>query len=467
MTFPIQYVSAPAGSGKTYELARWATERAAAHDKIVIAQPTKQLMQETARAIVGMKPGAAPTLFFSRSPRDNVTARIQAHFEGAAPHQGEIIIVSHEVLFRLPDSHKKFWNLFVDEMPSVFTQQSLNIPKTHHLVTTSTRIADELLSGIGVVEKASPLLDSIATSDDDGYRPFQAFARAVLDPNILVLADTAQFGDLIANSKTDGKFHTYHVQRSNFVQEFGSVTMMSANFEDCELYHFWDRFENIDWSKHPIQHRIEAGTRFQGGVHKNGSRLTVRYLFDEDVGLEYLRGKDAAECPMDQICDLVEDRFAGSSYLWHVNKDFQMGTSLDHAGMLPMVSHGINQPHFVATHNVAIISAFNYGSPACRFLKKLGFEDHQFRTMLNYQKDYQTMMRCSLRDPAATRPVELLVLSKGSASYIAAKFPGCSIDKVEHDIAPPRSSGGQRKAAPKSRSEIQKAYRARLKAAAQ
>ncbi|WP_313392058.1 hypothetical protein [Sphingobium yanoikuyae] len=464
--FQIQYVSAPAGSGKTYELARWATERVAAHEKIVIAQPTKKLMQETAKAIVGLDPNTTPTLFYSRSKRDNVTARIQAHFEGAAPHHGEVIIVSHEALSRLPDSHKKFWHLFVDEMPSVFSASSLNIPKTHHLVTTSTRIAAELVSGIGVIEKASPLLETIATSDDDGYRPFQQFARAVLDPNILVLADTDQFNDLIGNSKTTGKFYTYHIERSNFVQGFGSVTMMSANFEDCELYHFWDRFENIQWAKHPIQHRIEAGARFQGGVHKNGSRLSVRYLFDEDVGLEYLRGTNGTECPLDLICELVEADYAGSSYLWHVNKDFQMATPLDHAGLLPMVSHGINQPHFVATHNVAIISAFNYGSPACRFLKKLGFDDRQFRTMLNYQKDYQTMMRCSLRDPAATRPVDLLVLSRGSAEYIAGKFPGCNVAKVEHEIAPPKRSGGQKKAEPKTRAEIQKAYRARLKAAA-
>lgn len=459
--FQIQYVSAPAGSGKTYELARWTTERVAAHDKIIIAQPTTQLMRETAKAIQGIGADVTPTVFYSRGGRDNVTARIQAHLEGAAPHHGEVILISHEALERLPNSHKAFWTLFVDETPAVFSTNTLSIPKTGHLVTTSTRIQEELVPGVGVMAKGSPLLDQIATNDDDGYRPFQPLARAILDPNVLVLADVEQFNDLIGNSRTKGLFYSYHITRSAFLQDFASVTLMSANFEDSELYHFWSKFENIAWSKHTIQHRIEAGTRFQGGTHTNGTRLTIRYLFDQDVGLEFLRGSGLEESPLDRIGQLVEEHMGGSSYLWHVNKDFQMSVPFDHAGRLPMVSHGINHPNYIITHKVAILSAFNYGSPACRFLKKLGFDETQFRTMLNYQKDYQTMMRCSLRDPSATRPVELIVLSKGSADYIKSKFPGSTAELLEHDVAAPKASGRPKAAEKKSRAEIQREYRAR------
>ncbi len=439
----LSYVSAPAGSGKTYELAKWTTEQVQAHAKIIIAQPTTKLMIETAKAIQSIDATVKPVLFKSRGPRDNVTTRILAHMEGAQPHHGEVIFVTHEALERMADGYKRFWHLVVDETPSVFSSNTLSIPKTRALVTTSTRIVEELIPGIGVIGKASPLLDQIAESEDDGYKPFKPFANAVLDPNTLVLADIGQFNELLNDEKTDGKFSTYHVLRSNFVKPFASATFMSANFLDSELYNFWNLFETISWSKHPIQLRIEAGTRFTGGVHSNGSRLTIRYLFDTDVGLEYLRRVPEGELenPFDRICELVESELGDADYLWHVNKDFQTEVPFDHAGRLPMVAHGINQANFVITHRVTVLSAFNYGTPACRFLKKLGFKEEQFRVMLNYQKDYQTMMRCSLRDPLATRPVQLVVLSKGSAQYIQSKFPGSSVEAIAHDIDPPKAGG--------------------------
>ena len=47
------YQPGPAGSGKTYQLAHWAIERAAANEKVLIAQPTKELIRRSEERRVG------------------------------------------------------------------------------------------------------------------------------------------------------------------------------------------------------------------------------------------------------------------------------------------------------------------------------------------------------------------------------------------------------------------------------
>lgn len=97
---------------------------------------------------------------------------------------------------------------------------------------------------------------------------------------------------------------------------------------------------------------------------------------------------------------------------------------------LPAVSHGLNEPHFIACHAVASTIALVHNHASAKFLAMLGLTDSQIRTVICYQSEYQAIMRCSLRDPDAIAPVAIIVPSRASAEWIASKFERCAISKL-------------------------------------
>ena len=94
----------------------------------------------------------------------------------------------------------------------------------------------------------------------------------------------------------------------------------------------------------------------------------------------------------------------------------------------------LNKPHFMSSNAVASFMALVYDNASSSFLKDIGLSDHQIRVMLCYQTEYQAIMRCSLRDPAAVAPVTVIVPSKASADWIASKFDGADIAKLDSGL---------------------------------
>ncbi len=54
-------------------------------------------------------------------------------------------------------------------------------------------------------------------------------------------------------------------------------------------------------------------------------------------------------------------------------------------------------------------------------------------------------MRCSLREPTATAPVTIVVPSRASAEWIASKFDGCTISKLNTGLDWEAQHGGRPK----------------------
>jgi hypothetical protein len=235
---------------------------------------------------------------------------------------------------------------------------------------------------------------------------------------------------------------------------------MGANADETELVILWNKLLNINWQRHP-----DMNDKLRYVAHENGSRLTIGYLFDGRTSKRFFTDEDdSGVSNLTRITSFVGSYFSGCRFLWHANK----GAEIDgfaSADRLPMVSHGVNRPHFVSCHNVALMSAFNRYPAAYRFMQLLGIEEELAHTMIAHQSDYQAMMRCSLRDPVAVAPVNVLVGNRASAEWIASKFPGCKVVKVESGIDEPRKAGRPASMTPaKTATERSRARRERLKA---
>lgn len=458
------YQPGPAGSGKTHQLGHWAASVAASDGKVLIAQPTKELINDTARMIRSVDPTITVTSIYSKRANDRVTARVLDHMNNAAPHHGEVLLVTHETLKRLPTNMRKFWHMVCDEVPAVLEHVDLRIAQTHRFVTDHIDATEEVGAGLLALKPgnaAALQAVQVNATEDQNIATFERLVSTLLSGDHLVMVDADAYRDLLDNPETRGRLDFFAILLPDFVKGYASTTFMGANIEETELFVVWRALLNIEWKPHP-----EMGGKLRYLVHENGARLTISYLFDGRLSKRFLGAEDdLGATTFDQVTDYVARYWDRVPFLWQANKD-AMPSGFDYAARLPGVSHGLDKAHWKRIHNVALLTAMNRKSAAYGFLTKLGISPEQAQATLAWQNDYQAMMRCSLRDPDAVAPVRVIVGSKDGAEWIAAKFPGCAVEKLDSGIEEPRRAGRPEGATGNAKTGAERAreYRARKRA---
>ena len=431
MQTTIHYVSAPAGSGKTYQLEQLAAKlMASERRKILIAQPTRHLIRQTAANLRRANSLLSVKTIYSRPNGDAVTPQIEAHMANADKAKGQVLLISHEALKRLPPAHRAHWDLFVDEIPSVFECLALKIVKTHAHLTDHIELED-LGRGISAVKIAAGHRGAVETlfrneSRDELLERFGPISSHLLDGNRTVMVETACYEALLDGSKREGEINFFSILGPEFVADFHSVTLMGANALETELFVLWGIRRDVSFVPHPL---LTKGLRYH--EHQNGDRLTVHYLFEREwsISRSQTESDDTGMTLLEEVGDYIQRFFAGQRFLWVANKSADM-LMLDRNDRLPAVSHGLNEPNFIACHAVASTIALVHNHASAKFLGMLGLTDSQIRTVICYQSEYQAIMRCSLRDPDAIAPVTVIVPSRASAEWIAGKFAGATIAKL-------------------------------------
>lgn len=459
------YQPGPAGSGKTYQLAHWATARAAAGEKVLIAQPTKELMRATAKTIRSIAADVQLTTMYSLGRSDRVAARVVQHMTDAKPLSGEIMLVTHETLKRIPGNMRRHWHMVCDEVPAVLEHIDLQVAKTHQHVTDHLDGSQELVPGLLLLKPANrTALEEVAINgtQDQNIATFDRLAQTILSGEHLVVVGADSYRDLIENPSTRGRLDVFAVRLPDFVENYRSTTFMAANIEHTELFIVWSAICDVRWKLHP-----DMGGKLRYQEHQNGKRLTLSYLFDVPLSRYHLGQEDeAGKTVFDRVSDFVGQFFADTPFLWQANKD-ATPSSFNYANRLPGVAHGLDKPAWKAFHNVALLAAMNRKTAAYGFLEKIGVTAEQAQATLGFQNDYQAMMRCSLRDPDAIAPVRVILGSKAGAEWIAQRFPGAVVEKLDTGIEEPRRRGrpeGSSTGRAKSGADRARECRARKKA---
>lgn len=432
-------VSAPAGSGKTYAAIDYAIHLAQNNQKVIIAQPTKALIDQTETDIIGRNSGVKLTKIVSPTAavqNASVQARVLEHMKDNESG-GEILLISHQVLGRLPNAWRQFWHLIVDEVPGAYVAHNMNIAKSHGFVTQHTALGDILTDTFHIVEAADvgALRDLAENKTGDAtYKLFKDLVDDILNEDKFVCVDADAYAELTSNNGKRKHIDFHSFQRSDYVRGFASVTVMGANFADTELAHIWGRLESVVWKDHPV-----IGQNLRYTHHQNGARLTIKYLIDGNWSQYFASMPHEKGTILNAITEAMEAELS-HDFIWQANK--KHGDFLFNEGMmLPQVIHGINRRSYQAKHGVALVKAINHSSGPAAFLKALGFTQEELKVTLQYQNEYQAMMRCSLRDRTATEDVTVCVVSKGSAKWLQALFPNSDVQKLESDVPEPKPSG--------------------------
>lgn len=406
--------------------------------KVMIAQPSKLLIDQTERDLVSRNSGVPiKKLISGIDDGSSIVGRILDFISQTIPGQGEILLISQQALGRLPAGCRSGWDLFVDEVPNGFVKHEMNIAKSHRYIT------DHLSLGAVVVDKivAVEAQDigglralSANKTGDDAFKLFKLLADAILDDDRIVCVDADVYMDLVSGNGNRKSIEFLAFQKSEFVKGFASTTIMGANFDQTELAMIWQKMDSITWKPHPV---ITNNLRYH--QHTNGARLTIKYVIDGNWSQYF------GKMPLGNatILEGVRDAMAaelGQEFLWQANK--KHGDYLfEYGEALPHITHGLNRHSFQKKHGVALLKAINHSSGPAAFLKAIGLTQEELKISLQYQNEYQAMMRCSLRDPLATDDVTVCVVSKGSALWLQSLFPNSKVEKLASDIPEPKPSG--------------------------
>ena len=464
----IQYFDALAGAGKTRALSRYAIQLAAAGERVLFVQPSKQLIEATIHDEFGQAAGALSVRAIHGGNSRQVVQEIIQHSKASGAGKGTVLFITHAAFMRfhyLENRHQ--WHVIFDEVPTVDVADPFNIAETHRLITDALSFSphDAAYGLISARENTDISLRKIARNPrgDEIWGRFKGFAERVLSPHWDVFALQSNYHALLSGDGGIRQLVTHSILKPSIFAGFKQVILASALFTESTLFKLWTaQGQRLE----PVAAAMQEGLRYR--QHDNGALITIRYLLDRDWS-KSLRDKpiclDGEEMPRslrDRLPGLIGAAHGGEPFAWMGNTDI----SDDYFGStgavrLPNSPHGLNG--FQHLHHAVVLSALNATPAHFRFMETRGIAGEELRTASYRSAVYQAAMRISIRNPNDRTPKSITVMDAATAHWLAELFPGSRVPPLTHAglVIPGGPVGRPRKHA--SGADKQRAHRSRLR----
>jgi len=420
---------APTGAGKTYAICHRTLQLARAGEKILIAQPSCLLIEQTIKEFVGMGcEDVRITAIHGEVPEhsENVVSNIVRHLRDADPEIGEILLVTHAAHQRLPYVHRQSeWNLIYDEAPQAIWCCEKNLPNTHRLITDGFTTRYDRPEYDRVIVEDDAYLRSIVTNGlgDEVYSSFQDIAAHILSPHWAVYVESDQFNNLIEGNSDRRKLILHGILQPSLMTGYKTVLICSADAGEMALTYLWQELG----VKFLEDKTLNCHLRYK--EHTNGSLITFRCM-QEDAWSK--RGRDQVvdgRKLLDHMVGALKTAIGGDEFIWLGNTDLKDDLFGDAKAIrLPNSPHGINQYQHV--NNTVLLSALNPPPAHFKFLDAMGMPSHAVKIAVMRSAYYQAMGRGGARNPANTTPQNIYVTDFDTADWLASKYPGSHIGSM-------------------------------------
>jgi hypothetical protein len=422
----IKYCSSPCGSGKTKTIIDRAHELVRADKKVLVLQPTRELIDRTVREEIESRYNPSKARVFHKGTiGDGKVSKALADYARQPPDIPEIVLATHQVLPHIKHfANRGDWHVLVDEVLQVVRYLPHRIPQTHELITEHLDVTQ--VNGIyGLVSARKSGLEDIAQNEDEDeiIETLVDTARILINPHWETFVNFEQYERLRRGEQKVLAFHS--VLRPEILKGFPEVLMAAANFEDSEVFKVW--------GTRGVTFEPDAG--FAEGLrytkHPNGEAVTICYVTEQQWSRkrrELVCGEDG-ETVLDRMISAAKRLIPSGRLLWHANCSVN-GDPFGHpAQRLPSKPHGLNS--FREFDDVVFLSSLNPPTDHFRFLQSQGLQGGEVRAFTYLAEVYQAAMRGSLRDPNNRQPKQILVPDRGAAEYLQDIFPGCTVKKLD------------------------------------
>lgn len=410
----IRYCSAPAGSGKTHSLVNRACDFAREHKRVIILQPTKELISKTIQDELLARRKPPQHYVFTQDTLEkgcSVAAELTRFFNGA-DNVGQMVFATHQVLPHIPYiANQHDWHLLVDEEMQVLRHQAHRIPRTHSLLTEHLELKPyNSVHSLVVPRHRSALAKMGRNKDEDEVlAQFSDTIRILTNEHFATHINTEHYERLRAGQNKTISFHS--VLRPTILNGFGSVFMAAANVEDTALYQLWSRDISFE-----LDRAFADLLRFN--EHRNGDLITIHYGVDTPWSkrlAEKNAGPNDCQSIQDRLIEGIQNLFGETPFLWQANKGFAENPFGPNAQRLPNKPHGLNG--YSAIDNIAFFSHLNPRTDHFRFLESHGLTAFDVRRAISFSTIYQSVMRTSIRDPKNTNSKIIVVPDREAAEF--------------------------------------------------
>src|ERR1700712_1979578 len=504
--FHIFECSAPAGTGKTrgwsaamadasavepFTHARFTWPPAHQHREIY-ASPTIDLAKQTAHTLKEMGVNHWVCVYSGDGTGASVQGKLAKHFAKVILGQPDIVVCTHAAIVGLPDvvTDRKGlstifdaadWSLTLDEAPDVVTFLERHWPETRR---TLTRWVEAVAYGNGLMRlvpydqdgtgQSARRLRALARggtyTEDDGLESFKEPAEAIGNPRKLVLIPEEQWCDLEhkpGDQVWRGQLDMMAITLPEMYGRFRSFAMLGARIEQSMAHVVWQQVANVRYHAHPLQRALR-----QSHSPEQGRRLHIRYMFEPRASRQMLMTPTADGSTMWQaMWEAVVAYFArlasaggeAGQFIWSAPRDRKGSVHgvKDTFWNVPQAKHGTYRPFdphlrlsgkshgsnkFRDVHGAALLSIVNFTPMQYHMLHAIGLSNDEIFKAHSYSLIYQDALRTSLRDPAHTEPVHIIVPDRPAAEDLASLFPECTLERLPDDLVPQRAQ--RRKPAP-------------------
>lgn len=433
-----KYMSAYCGAGKTHLLANAALRMTRGENKIAIVQPTHALVEQTYDAYFAGK--SHVRTITSKTHPDVVIASIKAHLETTDPETPEVLLITHSAFLGLSYWHNaKNWTLFVDEVPPVEQFFSLQIPRSHAVLTEHLDVnKDTGMEQFWQVMASSSLIEEMAHNreDDALWKPLSPVARTLVSPRYQTYVHAQSYEELVntePNKPGKQPLAMSSILSPTTFTGFNDVIFFGACFEDSLLHLIWSRMRDpilrVEFKDASAEMNQFGDLRYQH--HTNGHLLDIYYALDcpwskriRDQVVTFADGSTGTV--FEALTNAAKTIFGSEPVAHHINNDVDDAVAGVAYERLPNTSHGLNT--YQHLHNAFLVQAINPPSRHFRFLAHFAdITPDELQTALTRQSTYQALCRTSARNPDDKNRKKVIVPDLKTAEYLGSIFEGATL----------------------------------------
>jgi hypothetical protein len=349
----VRYVSAPCGAGKTNQIVNRACQLACDHRRVIVLQPTKELIEKTIQQELETHYPVPAHYAFHEDKVSGSVARALTQYFNEAEDAGQIMFATHQVLPYIPYvANKHDWHLIVDEEMQVLRYRCHRIPKTHGLITDDIELAEYNSIYSEVVPRNRRSLEGKGRNrdEDELLRDLSETIRILTNSNWGTYVNTEQYERLCRGEIKTLAFHS--VLKPQLIHGFASVFMAAANFEDTALYGLWGQSMQFEQDQ-------EFVNLLRFSKHQNGRLITIHYAIDDQWSrklLEMAVGSDNSRNIRDNLIEATKQLFGKDPFLWQANKSLEQNPFSSNGQRLPNKTAWTKQLCKYPQHCVPIIA---------------------------------------------------------------------------------------------------------------
>lgn len=443
---------APAGAGKTYSLCRLAIDLARRGERVIFAQPTNALIDETAKYIAKFD-GAVPHHVFNYTNMIGVVTGIIEHIN-SSDNEGQIVSITHESLERLPYVHNRdSWNVIIDEALQVHRGIDFPFAHSHSNLTNALKMVpiDDDWARLEVADIG--LLNELKTKKrkDRSLNEFSEAIKMLESDNFSVFTSIEIYRNFTSGAyKSNYAPQLFAVLKPSILSRYKSVRIAGAMLRESLLVKIWE-------SK-GIKFRNEVLKELQYQTHPNGDQISIYYCIRPHWS-QWLRKKHDDEV-WQPIIQRVSGMCNNNEFIYMLNKKVISpfrGNKLAHR--LPNLPHGLNSYKHIDF--IAYLSAINPSPVYKTFLEWLGVDEDEIVQSTYYMAIYQAIMRGGIRDFKEARKQTVIVPDQRAAEWLQHIFPGSKVEWLGIKVPNEENLTGGRSRKYSDAAEKQLAYRIR------